>query len=143
MINKENLFTKSLFALHVPCSPCNNCDIEIAALFTPRFDVERLGIQLVGSVRHADILLCTGCINKKIVHRLKKIYEQAAKPVYVIAIGGCSCSEIIFKDSYNTCGPLDKIIPVDVYVPGCPPRPEAMIAGVLKLIEKIKTGKTI
>jgi Ni,Fe-hydrogenase III small subunit len=110
----------------------------MTALFTPRYDVERLGIQLVGSVRHADILLCTGCINNKIVHRLKHIYEQAPKPVYVVAIGGCACSQIIFRDSYNVCGPLDKIIPVDVYVPGCPPRPEAIISGIQKLISKIE-----
>jgi Ni,Fe-hydrogenase III small subunit len=139
MSYKINALTKSLFVFHTACSPCNNCDIEILDLLTPRFDIERLGMQLVGSPRHADVLLVTGAVNKKIVSRLKRLYEQVPKPCLVVAIGGCACSEIMFRDSYNTCGPLDKIIPVDVYIPGCPPRPEAMIAGLTKLIEKVKS----
>lgn len=137
---KINALTKSLFVFHTACSPCNNCDIEILDLLTPRFDIERFGMQLVGSPRHADVLLVTGAVNKKIVTRLKTLYEQVPKPCLVVAIGGCACSEILFRDSYNTCGPLDKIIPVDVYIPGCPPRPEAMIAGLKKLIEKVKSN---
>lgn len=132
-------FTKSLFVFHAACSPCNNCDIEILDALTPRFDLERFGVQLVGSVRHADVLLVTGAVNKKVVHRIKRLYEQAAKPVFVVAIGSCACSEIIFKDSYNTCGPLDKIIPVDMYVPGCPPKPEAMIAAIVKVVNKLNS----
>ena len=130
-----NALTKSLNVFHAACSPCNNCDIEILDAITPRHDIERFGIQLVGSIRHADVLLVTGAVNKKVVHRIKKLYEQAPKPILVIAVGGCACSEIMFRDSYNTCGPLDKIIPVDLYIPGCPPKPEAMIAGVVKLIQ--------
>ena len=94
---------------------------------------------LVGSPRHADVLLVTGAVNKKIVHRLRRLYEQTAKPCFVVAVGSCACSEIMFRDSYNTCGPVDKIIPVDVYVPGCPPKPEAIIAGLAKLIAKLKS----
>lgn len=134
-----NALTKSLFVFHAACSPCNNCDIEILDAVTPKFDLERFGLQLVGSPRHADLLLVTGAVNKKIVHRIKKIYEQTAKPCLVIAIGSCACSEIMFRDSYNTCGPLDKIIPVDAYIPGCPPRPEAIISGIVKLINEVKT----
>ena len=135
---KNALLTKSLFVYHAGCSTCNNCDIEVLDALTPRFDLERLGVTLAGSPRHADVLLVTGAINKKIVHRIKRLYEQTVKPCFVIATGSCACSEILFRDSYNTCGPLDKIIPVDVYVPGCPPKPEAIIAGVVKLIEKLK-----
>jgi membrane-bound hydrogenase subunit mbhJ len=135
---KTNALTKSLFVFHAACSPCNNCDIEILDLLTPRFDIERLGMQLVGSPRHADVLLVTGAVNKKVVSRIKMLYEQTPKPCLVVAMGGCACSEIIFRDSYNTCGPLDRIIPVDIYIPGCPPRPEAMIAGLTKLITKLK-----
>ena len=135
---KNSILTKSLFVYHAGCSTCNNCDIEVLDALTPRFDLERLGITLVGSPRHADVLLVTGAINKKIVHRIKRLYEQTVKPCFVVAIGGCACSEILFRDSYNTCGPLDKIIPVDVYVPGCPPKPEAIMAGVVKLIQKLK-----
>ncbi|MCX5781106.1 MAG: NADH-quinone oxidoreductase subunit NuoB [Elusimicrobia bacterium] len=134
---KNRVLTKSLFVFHAACSPCNNCDIEILDALTPRFDLERFGVQLVGSPRHADVLLVTGAVNKKVVHRIKKLYEQVAKPCFVLAIGGCACSEILFKDSYNTCGPVDKIIPVDVYVPGCPPKPEAIISGILKLIDRL------
>ena len=135
---KNKLLAKSLFVYHAGCSTCNNCDIEVLDALTPRFDLERLGVTLVGSPRHADVLLVTGAVNKKIVHRIKLLYEQTAKPCFVVAIGGCACSEILFRDSYNTCGPLDKVIPVDVYVPGCPPKPEAITAGVLKLIQKLK-----
>ena len=135
---KTNSLTKSLYVFHAACSPCNNCDIEILDLLTPRFDIERFGMQLVGSPRHADILLVTGAVNKKVVSRIKTLYEQTPKPCLVVAVGGCACSEILFRDSYNTCGPLDKIIPVDIYIPGCPPRPEAMIAGLNKLIGKLK-----
>src|SRR3989339_955739 len=130
--------TKSLNVFHAACSPCNNCDIEILDALTPRYDLERFGIQLVGSIRHADVLLVTGAVNKKVVHRIKALYEQAPKPIIVIANGSCACSEILFRDSYNTCGPLDKIIPVDLYIHGCPPRPEAIIAGVVKLLNAVR-----
>jgi len=83
----------------------------------------------------------TGAVNKKVVSRIKTLYEQTPKPCLVVAMGGCACSEILFRDSYNTCGPLDRIIPVDVYIPGCPPRPEAMIAGLTKLITKLRQTK--
>ena len=135
---KLNALTKSIWVFHVACSPCNNCDIEILDALTPAYDLERFGIQLVGSVRHADALLVTGMVNKKTAVRLKRIYEQAPKPCFVIAIGSCACSKSIFKDSYNTSGPVDNVIPVDAYIPGCPPKPEAMIMGVVKLIKKLK-----
>jgi len=135
---KLNALTKSIWVFHVACSPCNNCDIEVLDALTPRFDLERFGIQLVGSVRHADALLVSGAINRKSAIRLKRIYEQAPKPCLVIAIGNCPCSMDMFKNSYNTVGPLDKIIPVDAYIPGCPPKPEAMIMGVVKLVKKLK-----
>jgi Ni,Fe-hydrogenase III small subunit len=140
---KTNALTKSLFAFHAACSPCNNCDIEILDALTPRYDLERFGVQLVASPRHADVLLVTGAVNKKVVHHIKKLYEQTAKPCFVVAIGGCACSEIIFRDSYNTCGPLDKILPVDIYIPGCPPRPEAIIAGLVKLIAKLNAKDAV
>src|SRR3989338_7193231 len=124
---KLKALTKSIFVYHFACSPCNNCDIEILDLLTPRFDVERFGIQLVGSIRHADALLVTGAMNRKSVPRMKRIYEQAPKPCVVIAVGQCALSRNMFRDSYNVCEPLDKILPVDLYIPGCPPRPEAMI----------------
>jgi len=130
--------TKSIWVFHVSAGSCNNCDIEILDCLTPRFDVERFGIQLVGSVRHADALLVTGAMNKKSIPRLKKIYEQAPKPCVVVACGICAVSQNMFRYSYNVGEPLDKIIPVDVYIPGCPPKPEAIIAGIVKLVKKIR-----
>jgi len=130
--------TKSIWVFHVSAGSCNNCDIEILDCLTPRFDVERFGIQLVGSVRHADALLVTGAMNRKSIPRLKKIYEQAPKPCVVVACGICAISQNMFRDSYSMGDPLDKIIPVDVYIPGCPPKPEAIISGIVKLVKKIR-----
>ena len=137
---KLKALTKSIWVFHAACSPCNNCDIEILDLLTPRYDVERFGITLVGSVRHADALLVTGVPNYKTKERIKKLYSQASKPCVVVAIGGCACGRVMFKESYNSPCSVDDIIPVDVYIPGCPPKPEAMIAGVAKLIDKLNKG---
>ncbi|MBN2281982.1 MAG: NADH-quinone oxidoreductase subunit NuoB [Candidatus Marinimicrobia bacterium] len=125
---------KSLWVFHVSGSPCNNCDIEILDLLTPKYDLERLGIKLVGSIRHADVLLMTGVMNKKIAPRIKKLYEQAPKPIFVVAVGSCPASTITFKKSYNRVEKIEDVIPIDMYIPGCPPKPEAMIEGVAKLI---------
>jgi len=138
---KLKALTKSLWVFHVSNGSCNNCDIEILDCLTPRFDIERFGMQLVGSVRHADVLLITGAMNRKAVPRMKKIYQQAPKPCLVVACGICACSQHMFRDSYNVTEPLDKILPVDVYIPGCPPKPEAIIAGIIKVIKKIRNGK--
>jgi len=133
---KTYCFKKSLWLFHVAASPCNNCDIEILDCLTPRYDVERFGMLLTGSIKHADVMVVTGMINKKAAKRVKELYEQIPKPCVVVACGSCACSGTIFKDSYNFGGPLDKVIPVDVYIPGCPPKPEAIIAGVVKLLKK-------
>jgi Ni,Fe-hydrogenase III small subunit len=133
--------TRSIWVFHVSAGSCNNCDIEILDCLTPRFDLERFGIQLVGSVRHADALLITGAMNRKSVPRMKKIYEQAPKPCVVVAVGQCALSRHMFRESYNVEEPLDKILPVDLYIPGCPPKPEAIIDGIVKLVEKLRGGK--
>jgi len=135
---KTKALTKSIWVFHISAGSCNNCDIEILDCLTPRFDLERFGIQLVGSVRHADALLITGAMNRKSVPRLKKLYEQAPKPCFVIAVGQCALSMHMFRDSYNTVGPLDKILPVDLYIPGCPPKPEAIIDGLVKLVAAVR-----
>ena len=133
--------TKSIWVFHVSAGSCNNCDIEILDCFTPRFDVERFGIQLIGSVRHADALLVTGIINRKALPRVKKIYEQAPKPCVVVAVGQCAASQHMFRFGYNAPETLDKILPVDVYIPGCPPKPEAIIDGIVKLVSKVRAKK--
>lgn len=125
---------KSLWVFHVSASPCNNCDIEILDLLTPRYDVERLGIKLVGSVRHADVLLLSGIVNDKVAPKVRRLYEQAPKPVFVVAVGTCPTSGCCFKNSYNKTARPEDTIPIDMYIPGCPPKPEAMIEAIAKLM---------
>lgn len=127
---------RSPFVYHVGASACNNCDIEILDCLTPKFDVERFGITLVGSPRHADILLVTGAVNRQIAKRLMEVYEQTPNPKLVVAVGVCALSGDMFRDSYNFAGPLDRLIHVDMYIPGCPPKPEAIIMGIVKALEK-------
>lgn len=133
--------TRSPWLLHFNAGGCNGCDIELVAALTPRFDVERFGILLEGSPRHADILAVTGPVTLQVKDRLVRIYEQMPEPKYVVAIGACACSGAPFKDCYNVLGGVDEVLPVDAYVPGCPPKPEAIIDGILKLIQKIKRGE--
>ncbi|MEI6863246.1 MAG: NADH-quinone oxidoreductase subunit NuoB [Candidatus Omnitrophota bacterium] len=135
---KEIILSKSINVFHLSSGSCNNCDIEILDCLTPRYDLERFGITLVGSIRHADVILCTGSANRLTVPIIKKLYDEMPKPAFVVAFGACGSSRGLFKDSYNTGQPIDEIIPVDAYIPGCPPKPEAIIGGLLKLIEKIK-----
>ncbi len=135
---KLKALLKSPWVFHLSTGSCNNCDIEILDCLTPRFDIERFGMILAPSIKHADVLLVTGSGNRKSMERVKKLYEQMPKPGLVVAIGECAMSRGMFIHSYNCPVPIDKVIPVDVYIPGCPPKPEAIIAGVVKLIEKLK-----
>ncbi len=136
-------FKRALWVYHLNTGSCNGCDIEILAVLTPRYDVERFGIMLVGSPRHADVLLVTGPVARQMVPKLKRIYEQTPDPKLVMVVGGCGIEGGVFYESYNLAGPVDQIIPVDVYVPGCPPRPEAIIEAVVKAwvkLEKLEQG---
>jgi membrane-bound hydrogenase subunit mbhJ len=123
-------FKRALWVYHLNTGSCNGCDIEILAVLTPRYDAERFGVKLVGSPRHADVLLVTGPVVRQMVARVKRIYEQTPDPKLVMAVGNCGIEGGVFYESYSLAGPIDQIIPVDVYVPGCPPRPEAIIHGV-------------
>ena len=123
---------KSPWILHFNSGACNACDIEIIAALTPRYDIERFGIQLKATPRHADVLVCSGPVTRQIQDRIVRIYEQMAEPKFVIAVGTCACSGGIFR-SYAVVQGVDKIVPVDIYVPGCPPRPEALLYGILEL----------
>ncbi|MFX0182338.1 MAG: NADH-quinone oxidoreductase subunit B family protein [Candidatus Hodarchaeota archaeon] len=130
--------TNSPWVGHLNCGSCNGCDIETLSLFIPRYDVERFGIILQGSPRHCDILLATGAVTNQYIPRLKRIYEQMPEPKFVIAIGNCASTGGVYQETYNTIDGIDKIIPVDVYIPGCPPRPEAIVEGIIKLIKKVR-----
>ena len=134
---KLKALKKSLWVFHFNSGSCNNCDIEILDCLTPKYDLERFGIKLIGSIRHADVMLVTGAVSRQAAPRLKNLYHQAPKPLIVIAVGSCGCSGGIFNPSYNIIGPVDEIIPVDAYIPGCPPKPEAIIAAVVKLWKKL------
>ncbi|WP_010479567.1 NADH-quinone oxidoreductase subunit B family protein [Thermococcus zilligii] len=135
---------RSPWVFHINSGSCNGCDIEIIAALTPRYDAERFGVKLVGSPRHADILLVTGPVSNQSLERVKLVYEQTPEPKMVIAVGACPSGGSVFYESPFTNAPLDRVIPVDVYVPGCPPRPEAILQGVVlaleKLVEKLKGG---
>jgi NADH-quinone oxidoreductase B subunit len=133
----------SPWAIHFNSGSCNGCDIEILATLTPRYDLERFGVKLQGSPRHADILVCTGPVTRQARERLLRIYEQMPNPKFVVAVGCCSISGGVFQGCYNVMGGIDEIIPVNAYIPGCPPRPEAIIDGVVKLLQSLKSGALV
>ncbi len=133
----------SPWVIHFNSGSCNGCDIEILATLTPRYDLERFGIKLRGSPRHADILLCTGPVTRQARDRLVRIYSQMPEPKFVVAIGSCALSGGVYCGCYNVLGGIDQAIPVDAYIPGCPPRPEAIIDGVVKLLSSLQAGKQL
>lgn len=128
----------SPWVIHFNSGSCNGCDIEILATITPRYDLERFGVKLQGSPRHADILLVTGPVTRQARERLVRVYEQMPEPRFVVAIGSCALSGGAFQGAYNIMGGVDQVIPVDAYIPGCPPRPEAIIDGVVKLLQSLQ-----
>jgi len=137
-VKLNKYFKKSLWVFHLNTGSCNGCDIEIVAGLTPRYDLERFGIKLVGSPKHADVLLVTGPVTEKMADRVKRVYEQVPDPKAVIVVGTCGTSGGVFHNSYILRGSVDKLIPVDVYVPGCPVRPENIINGVLQAWVKLE-----
>lgn len=126
---------KSPWLLHFDCGSCNGCDIEVLACLTPLYDIERFGIINVGNPMHADIFLVTGTVNQRNKRVLLNLYDQMPQPKVVVAIGSCALSGGIFREAYNVLGGIDKVLPVDVYVPGCPAKPEAIIDGVVMALE--------
>jgi ech hydrogenase subunit C len=127
-------FKKSPWIFHYDASSCNGCDIEVLACLTPLYDIERFGIINTGNAKHADIFLVTGSVNEQNRSVIKNLYDQMADPKVVVAIGICATSGGIFRTCYNVQGGIDKLIPVDVYLPGCAARPESIIDGVVKAL---------
>ena len=139
-----SFLSKSPWVVHYNCNSCNGCDIEFVACLTPLYDVERFGIVHVGNPKHADVLVVTGSVNHRNARVLRNVYAQMADPKVVVAMGVCTSSGGIFSGAYNILGGVDQVIPVDVFVPGCPPRPEAMIDGVVQalgILEKKRGGQ--
>ena len=126
--------SKSPWLLHYDGSSCNGCVIEVLACLTPVYDVERFGIINTGNPKHADIFLFTGGINSQNEPVVKQIYSQMPHPKVVVAVGICACNGGIFKECYNILGGVDMVLPVDIYVPGCAARPEAIIDGIVKAV---------
>jgi NADH-quinone oxidoreductase B subunit len=139
MLNKLTRWSriKSPWILHLNSGACNACDIEIVAALTPRFDVERFGILLRATPRHADVIVASGPVTRQMRERIIRIYEQTPDPKFVIAVGACAMSGCVYRGAYNMLGGIDQVIPVNMYVPGCPARPDAIIDGVVKLLGKL------
>ena len=125
---------RSPWIMHYDGSSCNGCDIEVLACLTPVYDAERFGVINTGNPRHADILLITGGINSQNKEVVEQIYSQMPEPKVVVAVGICACNGGVFKECYNILGGADHAIPVDIYVPGCAARPEAIIDGIVKAV---------
>ena len=123
---------RSPWIFHMNSGSCNGCDIELIAALTPRYDAEQLGVLLQGSPRHADILCVTGPVTNTSAPAVHTVYDQVCGPKAVVAIGSCPASTNVFIDSRVIAGPLNKHVPVDVFVPGCPPRPDAIVRGIAK-----------
>ncbi|MGC8974893.1 MAG: NADH-quinone oxidoreductase subunit B family protein [Thermoprotei archaeon] len=141
-MEKVKIIRYSPWLVHFNTGACNGCDIEVLASITPHYDPERFGVRLAPSVRHGDVLVVTGAVTKKAAERLKRLYEQMPEPKFVVAVGACALSGGVFHGSYPVVGGADKVVKVDVYVPGCPPRPEAILDGIIKLLKKLDGGES-
>jgi len=132
----QKIVTKSPWLYRINAGSCNGCDVELATTACiPRYDVERLGCKYCGSPKHADIVLITGPLTARVKEKVIRVYNEIPDPKVVVAVGVCPISGGVFRDSYAIEGPMDQYIPIDVNVPGCPPRPQAIIDGILKAVE--------
>ena len=134
----QKMLGHSLHIREVDAGSCNGCEIEIVGLNNPIYDLERFGIHFVASPRHADLLLVTGPVTRNMELALRKTYAATPEPRLVVAVGACGCSGGIFGRNYASCGAVDQVIPVDVYVPGCPPNPHALLHGILTAMGKLE-----
>ena len=133
----HKLLGRSLAIREVDAGSCNGCEVEIIALNNPIHDIERFGIQFVASPRHADMLLVTGPVTRNMELALMKTYQAMPEPKVVVAVGACGISGGIFGENYASLGGVEKVLPVDVYIPGCPPRPQALLHGILLAVGRL------
>ncbi len=134
----QKAFPKSLWVYHCNAGACNGCDIEVIDVLTPYYDAERFGIRLVGSPRHADVILISGPVTRQVAPALQRLIDAVPAPRLVVAIGSCACGGGSWFDTYALLGGADKAVHVDYYVPGCPPRPEAILYGVAVALGLVK-----
>jgi len=133
----KNVLGRSLHIRHVDVGSCNACDFEMNALSNPYYDLQQYGIDFVASPRHADMLMITGVVTRNLTQALLMTYEAMPSPNLVMAVGACAASGQVFGSSYAIRGAVDELLPVDIYVPGCPPRPQALLYGLLLAIDKL------
>lgn len=133
----DQVLGRSLHIREVDAGSCNGCEVEIVGLNSPVYDIERFGIHFVASPRHTDMLLVTGPVTRNMELALRKTYDATPDPRLVVAVGACGCSGGIFGQNYASLGAIDQVIPVDVYVPGCPPNPHALLHGILLAIGRL------
>ncbi|MBI5473581.1 MAG: NADH-quinone oxidoreductase subunit NuoB [Ignavibacteriae bacterium] len=138
----RRLFGRSLHIREVDAGSCNGCEVEITALNNPIYDIERFGVHFVASPRHADMLVVTGPVTRNMELALRQTYEATPKPMLVVAVGACAIGGGVFGSSYASCGGVDTVVPVDVYIPGCPPRPEALLHGILVAVDRLPQRDT-
>jgi Ni,Fe-hydrogenase III small subunit len=136
----QRLFGRSLAIREVDAGSCNGCELEIHALNNPVYDVERFGVRFVASPRHADVLLVTGPVTHNMKVALERTYAATPDPKWVVAVGDCGCGCGVFEGSYAVVGGVDKVIPVDLHIPGCPPRPTALLEGLIALMDRVAAG---
>lgn len=133
----KSIFDRSLHVRHVDVGSCNACDFEMNALTNPIYDVQQYGIDFVASPRHADMLMVTGVVTRNLTQALRMTYEAVAAPKLVMAVGACAASGKVLGSPYALRGAVDELVPVDIYVPGCPPRPQALLYGLLTAMNKL------
>jgi Ni,Fe-hydrogenase III small subunit len=132
------IFGRSLHIREVDAGSCNGCEVEVSALSNPIYDIERFGVHIVASPRHADMLLVTGPVTRNMELALLKTYNATPSPKLVAAMGSCACNGGIFGDTYASGGGVDRVLPVDIYIPGCPPRPQAVIFALMMAMNKFE-----
>lgn len=132
----KKAFGRSLAIREVDAGSCNGCEVEVNSLSNAIYDIERFGLHIVASPRHADALLVTGPVSRNMERGLMQTYNATPDPKLVIAMGACAITGGIFRDSYAVYNGVDHLVPVDVYIPGCPPRPQAIIQGIMLAIDK-------
>jgi len=132
----QALFGRALNIRQLDAGSCNGCEVEIAALTNSYYDVERFGIHFVASPKHADMLLVTGPVTRNMADAVKATYEAVPAPKLVVAVGACGCSGGIFAGGHAVVGAVDALIPVDGYIPGCPPTPAMLVTGILEVLRR-------
>jgi len=138
-VRARRLFGRSMAIREIDAGSCNGCELEIHALNNAVYDIERFGMKFVESPRHADVLLVTGPVTHNMRVALERTYAATPDPKWVVAAGDCACGCGVFEGSYAVVGAISKVVPVDLHIPGCPPKPIDLIKGLIALIDKATT----